>query len=103
MGSIKKISDEVKNNLLSLLSTLGEDGLFQRTVGVGIISATSYETAEIEILDVSDAFFALHRRTGETEYYIIGKVLRRAAHVVYREMRRQNKSKKLNERFLNVV
>ncbi|HVI40804.1 MAG TPA: hypothetical protein VM577_09100 [Anaerovoracaceae bacterium] len=102
--AIKKLSEETCNDYIEMLNKHGEEGLYRRAIGAGFLRLTKTDSPDLEILDYSDAFFALYRRTGEDVYFTIGKVLRRAAHAVYRELMRQNKSKKPNyQRFLNVV
>lgn len=102
--SIKKLSEETCNSYIDILKKHGEEGLYRRAIGAGFLRLTKTDSPDLEILDYSDAFFALYRRTGEEDYFSIGKVLRRSAHAVYRELMRQNKDKKPNyQRFLNVI
>jgi hypothetical protein len=102
--AIRKIPDDLCKDYLTMLQKYGEEGLFRRTVGAGFLRLTQIEHPDLEVLDFSDAFFALYRRTGEDMYFTIGKILRRAAHTIYRELLRQNKTKKPNfQRFLNAV
>jgi hypothetical protein len=101
---IKKIPDEICQDYIAMLKKHGEEGLYRRTVGAGFLRLTKIENPDLEALDYSDAFFILYRRTGEDMYFSIGRSLRRAAHTIYRELLRQNKTKKLNfKRFLNVI
>lgn len=101
---IKKLPDEICQDYIAMLKRHGEEGLYRRTVGAGFLILTKIENPDLEVLDYSDAFFILYRRTGEDMYFSIGKVLRRAAHTIYRELLRQNKNKKPNfNRFLNAV
>lgn len=102
--AIKKLSEEMCNNYINLLKEHGEEGLYRRAIGAGFLRLVKIDSPDLEIMDYSDAFFALYRRTGEEIYFSIGKILRRSAHAVYRELMRQNKDKKPNyQRFLNVV
>ena len=101
---IKKIPKEICNDYVAMLKEYGEDGLYHRTVVAGFLRLVDIEHPDIEILDYSEAFFSLYRRTGEDVYFSIGKVLRRAAHSIYRELLKQNKDKQPNfKRFLNVI
>lgn len=100
----KRVPEEVEKFFLDLLEESGEDGVYRRAVGNGLILSTASPNPDIEIMDSADAFFAKYRRTGDEKFFSLGKALRRAAHVVYRELMRQNKEKKPNyHRFLNVV
>src|SRR5689334_14870938 len=102
--TIKQINKDLQIKYLNMLHQLGENGLFRRAVGTGLIESENINDPDLEILNLADAFFALHRRTGDENYFTIAKVLRRAAHVIYRELMRQNKDKKPNfQRFLNVI
>lgn len=86
-----------------LLKLKGEEGLYRYVVGSGIIRATEIKSPEIELLDLSDSFFCLYRSSGKDEHFIIGKVLRRAAHRLYRQFLKINKDKQINSKFLNMV
>lgn len=97
--STSKISEYLINYYLELLKSSGEEGLYRKSLGVGIIRfANQTKSPEIEYLDLSDAFFTLNRRNDQEEYFIIGKVLRRTAHTLYRQLKQPS-----NKRFLNVV
>jgi hypothetical protein len=95
----KKARDEYERRLRSG----GQDALYRFVVGKGVISRADCGNPELIILDHSDAFFSLYRQTGQEIYFIIGKILRRAAHSLYRELRRIDKNKNINARFLNIV
>lgn len=97
------LSEEVCKKYLLKLKNYGEEGLYRRIVGEAFIKLDKQSNPPQLILDYSNAFFQLFRRTGQEEFFIIGKVLRRAAHVIYRELVRQNKTKVDYKRFLNVI
>lgn len=86
----------------SLLAS-GQEKLYRHVLGSSIVNKNQCEYPELMVLDHSDAFFALHRRTGEKKHFVIGKILRKAAHKLYREFRRMNSEYPTNMRFLNVV
>jgi hypothetical protein len=100
--TINKLQREVH---LKSLKKHGAQGFYERIVGAGMMKAASMDNPEVIMLDRAEAFMALSRRDGEykQEYFIISKILRRAAHIVYRQLLRQNKSKKTNNRFFNLV
>ncbi len=56
----------------------------------------------IKYLDFYDMFIVLYRREGNESYIKIAKILRRAAHKIYRVMLKKNMTKK-NIRFLNLI
>jgi len=99
------IKKPTADKYLKLLQSKGENGLYKQAVGNGIILSVKIKNPDLELLDISDGFFSLHRRGGDQaeSYFIIGKVLRRAAHTLYRQFLRINKVKTVNSRFLNVV
>jgi hypothetical protein len=96
------LSQETINCYLSTLKNKGEVGLYRKIVGSGIINSLEIQHPDVEILNLSENFFCLFRRTGEHEHFLIGKVLRRAAHAIYRQLLRLNKIE-VNARFLNIV
>ncbi len=85
----KKISDRVKETHIQMLHKLGERGLYERAVGAGMLQSSKTKHPEVSMLDLSEAFFALYRRTGDDDYATVSRVLRKAAHTVYRELMRQ--------------
>lgn len=102
--ALKKLPQTLCQDYVTMLKKYGEEGLYRRTIGAGFLRLAKIEDPDVEIMDYSDSFFALYRRTGEEEYFSIGKALRRAAHAIYRELMRQNKNKKPDfQRFLNAI
>ena len=100
MNAPKKISDRVKETHLQLLKKIGEEGLYKQAVAACLLSPAVGKIPEIEVLDLSEAFLALYRRTGEQDFLIICKSLRRAAHKVYRELSKKSTDKRNSSRFL---
>jgi hypothetical protein len=88
---------------VNVLKQKGEVGLYRYIVAAGVKRLIIIENPEIEILDISEGFFALYRRTGEDTYFIIGKIIRKAAHTLYRQFLRMNTSKIPNRRFLQAI
>lgn len=86
-----------------LLSEKQEEGLYRSIIGAGIIRSSKIPCPEVEILNTADAFFSLFRRSGKEEYFIIGKTLRRAAHKLYRELRKMDDKRPDDNRFLRLV
>ena len=98
-----KVKQDISDRYASILKAKGEDGLYRHVIGTGIMRSIKVQHPDIEVLNMSEAFFTLFRRTGDETYFIIGKVLRRAAHALYRQFLRLNKDKPKNDRFLNIV
>jgi len=100
------IKKPTADKYLKLLSVKGERGLYKHIIGSGIILSVNVKNPDIELLDISEGFFRLYRRAGDENkeaYFTIGKVLRRAAHTLYRQFLHINQEKATNTRFLNVV
>ena len=99
----KLISDVRREEYVKLLHLSGEDKMYQTVIGIGMKASANCSNPEDSILDESDAMLFLYRRTGEEEYLTISKLLRKAAHVVYRQLVIQNSDKRPNhKRFLTV-
>ncbi len=102
--AVKKLSDQHIKTYLEMLIEHGEDGLYRKVIGTGFLRyASSIKCPEVEILDLSDAFFAAHRRNGDEILFTVGKVLRRSAHTLYRTLLRQDTKRPINKRFLNAI
>lgn len=99
----QQIPKKIKLNYLNILSTYGEVGLFQRAVGDGIIKSASIKDIDIKMLNLSEAFLGLFRRTGDDNFASISRAIRRAAHAVNRQLMRQDADRKHSKRFLYVV
>lgn len=102
MGNISSFTDFTGFYLEQLIK-YGENGLLQRIADLTLLNLHLDAHPEYILLDQSEAFLKLSRRTGKEDYAILAKILRRAAHVIYRELIKQNKSKPDFKRFLNAV
>ena len=100
----KQVPKKIKTGYLSMLCAYGEEGLFQRCVGAGMMRSAAVTDIEIEMLDLAEAFLSLYRRTGEEKFAMISRVQKRAAHVVYRQLLRMDDDRKPNyKRFLTLI
>ncbi|KKN61006.1 hypothetical protein LCGC14_0526310 [marine sediment metagenome] len=102
MVASKKISDKVKDTHLKILKRVGEDGLCRQAIAACLFNQTKRKSPELEALDLSEAFLALYRRTGDDEFLIICRALRRAAHKVHWELAKKKKRKTNSLRFLTL-
>ena len=99
-----RISKKRREEYVKLLQKNGEDKMYHAVIGIGMKASANCSNPEDQILDESDAMLFLYRRTGKEEYLTISKLLRKAAHVVYRQLMIQNSNKKPNrKRFLTVA
>ena len=100
----KSISKKRREEYIELLHSSGEEKMYQAVIGIGMKSSAVCNNPEDQILDESDAMLFLYRRTGKEEYLAISKLLRKAAHVVHRQLMIQNANKKPNrKRFLYLL
>lgn len=85
---------------LVLLPQINEVGIYRKAIGQGIIeyALNSKTTPELDLLELSEKSFSKFRTQGDEQYLIIGKILRRTAHRLYRLFKRP-----INYKFLNVV
>ena len=88
---------------LDVLKRKGESGLYRYCVGEGIMKSTVEKNPEIGMLDLSEKFLIEARLSDNDNFYLVARILRRAAHAVYRQFLKLNTGKGSNERFLNVV
>ena len=98
-----KINKRTQAEYESRLKKGGEEGLYRFVVGQAIIQLKEIDHPDILILDHADAFFAAYRRTGDENNFIIGRILRRAAHRLHRELHRLYIDYPDNGRFLRLV
>lgn len=99
----KNISDESVKNNIAQLNKRGSDGFYRHLIAVGIKKSVNIENPQDEMIEMSDSFLQLNRRTGEEIYAELYRLFRRAAHSLYRQFNKQNKKSKINNRFLHVV
>jgi len=97
-----RISKSEKEKQIRLLHRHGAQGLYEKAVGAGVMIAATNCNYDVEILDLSRSFFELYRRTGNEDYATVSRILRRAAHAVYRQLVRSGK-KNSDPRFLTLV
>lgn len=101
--STVRVTKQTMENYERRLKNKGEVGLFNSVVGQGFNDKAQFNEPEVMILDRSEAFFALYRSTGKEDYFIIGRILRKAAHRLYRQFHRMYTEHPINKRFLNIV
>lgn len=100
---LKEISNKVKTEYLHTLRKHGHEAAYRRAIGNAFIRLKDTNHPEIELLDLSEAFLTLYRRSGDGNYFALSRIIRRAAHAVYRELLRMGHNDEINARFLNVV
>jgi hypothetical protein len=98
-----RLSPKVRAEYEKLLKKEGQDRFYRHVLGAGLISRTDMCHPEILMLDLAEAFFTLHQQTGQDNHFIIGKLLRRAAHRLYVEFGKSVKNYPSNERFIRLV
>lgn len=101
--AVKKLSDQQVKTYLDMLLKHGEDGLYYKAIATGLLSyASNIKDPELELLDVAEALFIINRRADNDTIFTIGKIFRRAAHTLHRQLQKHN-NKNPHPRFLRVV
>ena len=96
-----KLSEEVCVRWALKLRQFGEEQLYQKILLESLASSST--KPELDLLDLSEEFFKVFRRSGEDCFFIIAKLLRRAAHVIYRQRLKTQQTSVNHKRFLNYV
>lgn len=99
MRVTKRIRDEYE----TLLKDAGEAKFFSHVFKSGVSARRHFDHHENMMLDQAEAFFALFRTTGNRNYFTIGKLLRRAAHKLYRDSKKKVPNYPANKKFLDIV
>lgn len=98
-----RLADKLKQEYENLLVSKGEDYFYKYAVGSGFMDRSDFERSEVLILDRAEAFFILFRQTGNDNYFTIGRILRKAAHRLYRNRIKSMEEPEVNARFLYLV
>jgi len=98
-----RVAKKLKVNYEKLLVQKGEEHFYKCAVGSGFMDRLNCKHSEILVLDRAEAFFTLFRQTGNDNYFTIGKILRKAAHRLYRDRFRSSQEPETNSRFLHLV
>lgn len=99
----KRISKDARVKYVRDLRKLGEAGLYRKIIGRGMRESADIIHPEDKYLNYSEAFAALYRSSGNEDYATLSRILRRAAHCIYRELIRQDGSRPVKQhRFLTL-
>jgi len=77
--------------------------MYQYIISNGFMNYSDVRHPELDLLSAAEGFFELYRRSEKEEFYIIGRILRRAAHKLYRLYLKMDPNRRINERFLNLI
>jgi hypothetical protein len=99
MAVNQRIRDEYEN----LLKSVGEVRFFDHMFTTGISARKHFNHSENVMLEQSESFFSVFRSTGNENYFIIGRILRKVAHKLYRDNKKINKNYPTNRQFLQIV
>ena len=97
-----KVTKRIRDEYETLLKNAGEVAFLNHIFRTGIAARKHFEYPENMMLDQSEAFFALFRSTGNYNYFTIGRILRRVAHKLYRDGKK-NPAYPHNKRFIDIV
>lgn len=99
----------IKENFLPEYVAAGEQKFYRSIIFLALKKLVLIEKGiykgtppNLEYLDYSDRFIILYRREGDEVYLSIAKMLRKAAHKIYRIMLKK-KMTAPNTKFLNLV
>lgn len=101
-------ADFLKKEFLNKYIALGGDKFYNALLFYSVkrlVEAEKNKTnisINLELLDFYNQFIILYRREGDPSYLEVAKLLRRAAHKVYRVMLKKNLTNK-SDKFLNLV
>lgn len=98
-----RLDEKIKQEYEKILITRGEDYFYKYSIGFGFMERIKNQKSDILMLDKSEAFFALYRQTGNYNFFIIGRILRKAAHRLYRDRVKSMDKPEFNNRFLYLV
>lgn len=101
--------DTIKKQFVSKYLEIGEEKLYSFLISHSVKKLSQIDNGtykgiypDLELLDYCDRFIILYRREGEEAYLDIARILRKAAHKIYRIMLKKNMTPK-NGKFLNLV
>lgn len=117
MAAVRKITAGEKIQYISALNAMGEADMCDTIVKLWVSKATGKNPIELPdmiLMDTSDSLFQLYREKlernpeaivkGHEQLFVLGRIFRRAAHIVYRKMNEINIYRKTNHsRFLRDV
>lgn len=99
-----KISRNIKKEYENLLEKHGESNFLERIFSAAKNSKGKFKNPENILLSQAEGFFSLYRETNNENHFIIGRALRRAAHKLYRENKKDCILKEAtNKKFLQLV
>jgi len=101
--AVKKLSDKELKAYHGMLVELGEEDFYAKLIAQGVKRfANKVVYPEVDLLDISEAFFIANRRDEDEIVFSIGKIFRRAAHKLHREL---SKIREVNHnpRFISAI
>lgn len=109
VNGVLKVNESNGGEFLDKLDKLGEQGFFDfiidgwKTLINNDENEQDGSELDLQMLEFSDSFFSLFRRTGERKYFTIGKIFRRVAHIIYRHNLKKFDKKPNFGKFLNLI
>lgn len=100
---VENISEERIKNYIQQLTERGEDGFYRHLIAIGIKRSIHIKDPQVEILNTSEGFLLLFRKTGDKIYDKFYRLFRRAAHTLYRQFNKKEAKSKQSNRFLHAV
>ena len=98
-----RVTKRIQEEYEKLLRDVGEGGFYDHILGTAVLARKHYDHPENTMMEQGEAFFCLFRTTGNENFFTIGKILRRAAHKLYRDSRNKDADYPANKRFLDII
>lgn len=100
---MSNLTIKAAGSYVQILKEKQELGFYKHIIAAGIKRTITSDNADVEVLDLSEQFFILNRKSPNEDYFIIGKILRKAAHTLYRNFNKIDKNRPRNDKFLQLV
>ena len=100
---MSNLTTKAAQSYVQILKDKDIEGFFKHIIAAGIKRTLTTDNADVEVLELSEQFFLLNRRTPNEDYFTIGKILRKAAHTLYRNFGKTDVNRPKNSKFLQLV
>jgi hypothetical protein len=100
----KLLSKKTQDHFLKMLLVLGEEGLYKHQRKYATLACIKHIHYDIQLLDIAENFFKEAEKQDEDALFVVGRVMRRVAHVAYRRLNKTEPDRDVNHaRFLRSI